>query len=50
MENRSKEDKPPPDVKVHIRKMYNDIILTGRPGERKENGQKICRKSSSVLR
>lgn len=32
--------KPPPDVKIHIRRMNNVIILTEFIGERKENAAK----------
>ena len=37
MEDHPRVRKKPVDVKVHIRRMNNNIILSGIPGEHKEN-------------
>lgn len=49
MEDHPRVRKKPVDVKVHIRRMNNNIILSGFPGEHKENTGKICEENRTVI-
>lgn len=49
MEDHPRVRKKPADVKVHIRRMNNVIILSGIPSEHKENAGKICEETRSVI-
>lgn len=49
MDDHPRVRKKPQDVKVHIRRMYNVIILSGIPREQKENDGKICEEKRSVI-
>lgn len=49
MDNHPRVRKRPADVKVHIRKNNNVIILSGLPGEHKENAGKICRENRPMI-
>ena len=49
MEDHPRVRKKPADVKVHIRRMNNNIILSGSPGEQKENAGKICEEKRTVI-
>lgn len=49
MDEHPRVRKKPADVKVHIRRMNNVIILSGIPGEQKENAGKICEEKRTVI-
>lgn len=49
MDDHHRVRKKPPDVKIRIRRMNNVIILSGIPGEQKENAGKICEEKRTVI-